>query len=233
MAGEEAEGMTVQTASYIDAIEHLPTGALLRIPGVRWDDYEQLLADLGDDYHVRVSYNCGDLEIMSPLPEHEEFAEVIQDIAREITRELGVQLESRGSMTMRRAWLNKGAEPDTCFYVQNARRIIGKRGLDFNVDPPPDIVVAIDITNASRSKFPIYAALGVAEIWRYDGNAASFHTLTGSEYVMTSHSHAFPFLPSTVLAQWIALSKAVGQDEALESARAWVHANKPDRTVDR
>ena len=225
--------MTVQTASYIEAIDHLPKGALLRIPGVSWDDYEQLLAELGDDYHVRVSYNCGDLEIMSPLPEHEEFAEVIQDIAREITRELGVKLESRGSMTMRRAWLNKGAEPDTCFYVQNAGRIIGQRGLDFNIDPPPDIVVEIDITNASRSKFPIYAALGVAEIWRYDGSTASFYALTGSEYVATSHSHAFPFLPSTVLAQWMALSKTAGQDDALDTARAWVHANKPPRTEDR
>jgi len=59
--------MSVQTASYIEAIEHLPKGATLRIPAVSWEDYEQLLADLGDDYHVRVSYHCGCLEIMSPL----------------------------------------------------------------------------------------------------------------------------------------------------------------------
>ena len=70
--------MSVQTASYIEAIEHLPKGATLRIPAVPWEDYEQLLADLGDEYHVRVSYNCGYLEIMSPLPEHEEFGEVVR-----------------------------------------------------------------------------------------------------------------------------------------------------------
>lgn len=221
--------MTVQTASYIEAIAHLPQGAQLRIPGVSWHDYEQLLHDLGDDTHVRISYNCGDLEIMSPFPEHEEFAEVIQDIAREITRALGTKLEARGSMTMRRAWLNKGVEPDTCFYVQNARRIIGQRNLDFNIDPPPDIVVEIDITNASRGKFPIYAALGVPEIWRYDGTMASFYILTVSEYIETSHSRAFPFLPSTILAQWLTISKTSGQDDALDAARAWVHVHKPSK----
>ena len=117
--------MSTQTASYIEAIEHLPKGAILRLPHVSWEDYEQLLADLSDDYHVRVSYACGWLEIMSPLPEHEEFADVVLGITREITRELGVKLETRGSMTIRSAWQAQGAEPDTCFYVQNAARIIG------------------------------------------------------------------------------------------------------------
>jgi Uma2 family endonuclease len=221
--------MSIQTASYIDAIEHLPKGkgAVLRIPQVSWEDYEHLLADLGDDYHVRVSYACGWLEIMSPLPEHEEFADVVLGITREITRELGVKLEARGSMTIRSAWQAQGAEPDTCFYVQNAARIIGKRSLDFNTDPPPDIVVEIDITNASHSKFPIYAALGVPEIWRYDGGQAYFYHLAGEQYVEMSHSQAFPFLATTVLAQFIEQSKTAGQDAALDAAREWVRVNKP------
>jgi Uma2 family endonuclease len=218
--------MRTQTASYIDAIEHLPKGAILRLPQVSWEDYEQLLADLGDDYHIRVSYACGWLEIMSPLPEHGKFAEVAQDIARAITRELGVKLEAYGSMTIRSAWQAQGAEPDTCFYVQNAARIIGKRSLDFNTDPPPDIVVEIDLTNASQSKFPIYAALGVPEIWRYDGSQAYFYHLAGEQYIEMSHSQAFPFLTSIVLAQFIEQSKTEGQDAALDAARAWARVNK-------
>ncbi len=217
--------MSTQTVSYIEAIEHLPKGAVLRIPHVSWEDYEQLLTDLGDDYHVRVSYACGWLEIMSPLPEHGKFAEVVQDIAREITRELGVKLEACGSMTIRSAWQSKGAEPDTCFYVQNAARIIGKRSLDFNTDPSPDIVVEIDVTNASQSKFPIYAALGVPEIWRYDGSQAYFYHLSGEQYVEASHSRAFSFLAGAVLAQFIEQSKTEGQDAALEATREWVRVN--------
>ena len=218
--------MSAQTASYIEAIEHLPTGATLRIPHVSWEDYDQLLADLGDDYHVRVSYDSGRLEIMRPLPEHEEFAEVVLGITREITRELGVKLETRGSMTIRSAWQSKGAEPDTCFYVQNAARIIGKRSLDFNTDPPPDIVVKIDVTNASQHKFPIYAALGVPEIWPYDGSQASFYHLIGEQYVEASHSRAVSFLTSAVLAQFIEQSKTAGQDAALDAARTWVRVNQ-------
>ena len=219
--------MSIRTVSYIAAIEHMPQGATLHIPAVPWEDYEQLLAELGDEYHVRVSYDSGCLAIMSPLPEHEEFAEVIQDIAREITRALGVKLETRGSMTMRSVWQSKGAEPDICFYVQNAARIIGKRSLDFTVDPPPDIVVEIDLTNASQPKFPIYAALGVPEIWRYDGRTVYFYALVGAEYVTTAHSRAFPFLPGAVLAQCIEQSKTAGQDAALDAVRAWVRTHKP------
>jgi Uma2 family endonuclease len=110
--------------------------------------------------------------------------------------------------------------------MQNAARIIGKRSLDFNTDPPPDIVVEIDLTNASQSKFPIYAALGVPEIWRYDGSQAYFYHLSAEQYVETSHSRAFPFLTSTVLAQFIAQSKTEGQDAALDAARAWVRVHK-------
>lgn len=224
--------MSIQTLSYIEAIEHLPRGATLRIPAVSWDEYEQLLTELGDEYHVRISYDSGCLEIMSPLPEHEEFADVVLSITREITRTLGVKLETRGSMTMRSAWQSKGAEPDTCFYVQSAERIIGKRTLDFTIDPPPDIVVEIDVTNTSQPKFPIYAALGVPEIWRYDGRTMSFHTLVGTEYVATTYSQAFPFLPSSVLAEWIEQSKTAGQDAALDTARAWVQAQQAQRDAD-
>ena len=218
--------MSVQMGSYIEAIEHLPVGATLCIPEVCWEDYEQLLAQLGDDYHVRVSYDCGRLEIMSPLPEHEEFADMVLGIAREITRELGVKLETRGSMTLRGARQTKGAEPDASFYVQHAARIIGKRRIDLNTDPPPDIVVEIDLTNTSQHKLPIYAALGVPEIWTYDGSKASFYSLAGERYVEASHSQSFPFLLSIVLTQCIEQSKTAGQDAALDAARAWVRVHK-------
>src|SRR5438876_5554095 len=89
----------------------------------------------------------------------------------------GIELESCGSTTWKRSRLRKGSEPDTCFYVANAPKIIGKRKIDLESDPPPDIVVEIDTTNESLSKFPIYAALGVPEIWRYDGKRAYIYKL--------------------------------------------------------
>ncbi|MBM3223515.1 MAG: Uma2 family endonuclease [Candidatus Tectomicrobia bacterium] len=219
--------MSVQTEGYTEAIAHLPQGALLRIPAVTWEDYEALLEEMGDAYHVRVSYNYGCLEIMSPLPEHEAFADILLMITREITRTLGIKLETRGSMTIRNVRQRQGVEPDVCFYVRHAERIIGKRRLDFSSDPPPDIVAEIDITNESHAKFPIYAALGVPEIWHYDGHTMSFYKLEERSYEPTTHSLALPLLPSTVLAQWLEQSTLEGQDVTLDTVRAWVRTQPP------
>lgn len=225
--GEKGALMSTQTVSYLEAITHIPPGATLRLPMCSWEDYEQLLAELGDEYHVRVSYANDCVEVMSPLPQHEEFAETIRVLVREITRNLGLKLEARGSMTIRNAWQRQGVEPDTCFYIQHAARIIGQRTLDFTVDPPPDIVVEIDITNASQVKFPIYANLGVPEIWCYNGETMTFRVLVGTAYIIVPNSQALPLLPSTVLAEWIAQSKVEGQDAALDAVRAWLQAQPP------
>ncbi|MBM3224414.1 MAG: Uma2 family endonuclease, partial [Candidatus Tectomicrobia bacterium] len=169
------------------------------------------------------------VEIMSPLPKHEAWADAVLRIVGEITRALGLKLETRGSMTMRSLWHRQGAEPDTCFYIQNATRIIGKETLDFSIDPPPDIVVEIDVTHVSTTKFSIYATLGVPEIWCYNGETMTFRVLMGTAYVIVLHSQALPLLPSTVIAQWIAVSKVEGQDAALDAVRAWVLAQSPQR----
>src|SRR5439155_11054154 len=106
---------------------------------------------------------------MRPLPEHEEYKESLYTLVRAFAEERGITLETRGSATWKRRKFQKGAEPDTCFYIGNAERIIGRRKIDLESDPPPDVAVEIDTTNESLSKFPIYAALGVPEIWRYNG----------------------------------------------------------------
>ncbi|MBA2733151.1 MAG: Uma2 family endonuclease, partial [Acidobacteria bacterium] len=174
--------MSTETVGYMDAIAHLPAGATLRLPCVSWEEYEELLSQLSDHPGTRVSYDARKVEIMSPLPEHEEYKDFILRLAQVISDESGITLETRGSATYRQKRLAKGAEPDTSFYVQNAARIIGQRTIDLEVDPPPDVVVEIDTTNESLSKFNIYAALGVPEIWRYDGEQAHIYQLTDQAY---------------------------------------------------
>src|SRR2546423_4755309 len=130
-----------------------------------WDEYERLLSNLTGWFGIHVTYVVGNVQIMSPSHEHEEYKEFVLRLAQAISDEIGITLETRGSATYKQKRLAKGAEPDTCFYVQNASRIIGKRKIDLDVDPPPDVVVEIDLTNESLSKFNIYAAFGVPEIW--------------------------------------------------------------------
>ena len=216
--------MSTQTADYVEAVEHLPDGAMLVVPNVSWEDYEDLLADLGDRPGVRVSYDEGRLEIMSPLPEHEKYKESVVCIARALSEELGIPLEACGSATWKRRALRKGAEPDTCFYLVNAERIIGKPTIDLDTDPPPDIVVEIDTTNESLSKFPIYAALRIPEIWRYDGARVQMYELSGDTYAGVDESRFLPGLSCSVLLAFLETSKTHGQTEALTRFRLRVRA---------
>jgi len=217
--------MSTETVDYLDAIAHLPAEATLRLNDVSWDEYEGLLAQMENKPGYRVSYDCGRLEIMSPRSDHEQPKDFILRLAQILSEELDITLETFGSTTYRRQSKLKGAEPDTSFYVQSAARIIGRQLLDLETDPPPDVVVEIDTTNESSSKFPIYAALGVPEIWLYDEEKMSFYQLTGQTYTRVSHSLAFPLLPADVLTEFLARSMKEGQTTALKAFRQWVRAS--------
>jgi Uma2 family endonuclease len=216
--------MSTLTISYLDLVERLPAGARLQLHNVGWDEYEHLLSQMDTLPGRRVSYDRGRLVIMSPLPEHEEYKETILRLVHVLSEELGVNLESRGQSTFKSKRLAKGAEPDTCFYVQNAARVIGQRTIELGKDPPPDVVVEIDTTNESLDKFRIYAALGVPEIWRYDGERAYFYQLVGEEYQVMDNSLAFASLAATDLARFVELSKTEGQTAALAAFREEVRA---------
>jgi Uma2 family endonuclease len=211
--------MSTRTAGYLDAIEHLPEGATLLIHHFTWDEYERLLEELPERPHLRVSYDRGKLEIRSPLPEHEEYAFFIDLLVLAVAEKLHLKLEGRRSATWRRRGLARGVEPDACYYVANAPRIIGKRQIDLESDPPPDVAVEIDITNESLNKFSLYAALGVPEIWRYDGDKIQFYELAGDLYRETTESQFFPGLKPALLAEALEQSKTEGQTAALERFR--------------
>jgi Uma2 family endonuclease len=134
-------------------------------------------------------------------------------------------METRGSSTYRRRQKAKGAEPDKSFNLKHAAQMIGKGQIDLETDPPPDVVLEIDLSNESVSKFPIYAALRVPEIWIYDGQHASFYQLAEQNYREILHSLAFPVLTSAALTDLVAQSKTSGQNAALDAFRRWLSAD--------
>lgn len=219
--------MSTETVDYLDAVEHLPAGATLRLPSVSWEEYEVLLYDLAEWPGMRVTYDDGNVEIMSPSSEHEGYKDFTYGLARVISEESGITLETRGSATFRQKRMAKGVEPDTCFYVQNAAQIIGKRTINLDIDPPPDVVVEIDTTNESLSKFKIYAAFGVPEIWRYDGQQARIYQLADQAYAEVTASLAFRALTALALTDFIAQSKTQGQTAALAAFRQWWRSHSP------
>lgn len=214
--------MSAQTPIFIDAIEHLPAGGTLILNEISWEEYEELLADLSDSSGVRVSYNNGRLEIMSPSSMHEMYKEMLLHIASIVAYEFDKVFESRGSTTFKKEPFAQGAEPDTCFYVQNASQIIGKRQINLEIDPPPDVIVEIDVSHESRGKFNFYAALGVPEIWRYDEQRAQIYHLIEGSYVESPNSLAFSVLTAEALTIFLEQSKTEGQSAALKSFRNWL-----------
>jgi len=218
--------MSTRSVEYREAVDHLPNGASLVFHDVSWEDYERLVEeDLADRPGLRVTYDEGRLEIMSPLPEHEEYKEIISPMVYLLGDELDINVEPRGSATWKRKRLRKGTEPDTCFYVAaHADAIIGKRKIDLDVEPPPDIAVEIDTTRESLIKFPVYAALRVPEIWHYNSRRTSavIYDLHNESYVEIPASRFFPILTGSVLADFIEQSKAQGQRAALSAFRKWI-----------
>ena len=218
--------MSTLTLDYLDAIAHLPVGGTLTLNDVSWEDYEQLLEDRGDRAAVRVSYDHGRLKIMSPTSGREGYGRSVSRLGSVLADALDLIVEDYGSTTYKQKWLQQGAEPDTCFYVQNAAQIIGVRRLDLEKDPPPDVVVEIDLSHNSQEQFAIYAGMKVPEFWRYDGEQARIYRLQGQDYQEVSHSLAFPILTSAALTQFLDQTKTAGQTAALKSFRAWLHEAK-------
>jgi len=210
------------TSIYIDAIAHMPAGSTLTIPDVTWENYEQLLHDLGDSSSVRVSYDNGKLEIMSPLLSHEVWKDLINRVVDALALHLGVDVEICGSTTFKHEQLAGGVEPDTCFYVQNYQKIIGKGRIDLSVDPPPDIAVEIDLSHSAINKPAFYSSLRVPEFWRYDERHMRIYHLVEGKYVEVPAGSTFPILTSELLTDLLERCKTEGQSGSLRWFRKWL-----------
>ena len=188
---------------------------------IGWNTYERLLADHENNSAPRFTYDRGELEIMSPSPEHEAFNRSIALLVEFVAAEMGIDVYDLGSTTFRREDLERGFEPDSCFYIQNEERIRGKNRIDLAVDPPPDLVIEIDITSPSFSKLPIYAQMGVPEVWRYDGARMTILVLEGSDYTATTESLVLGPVTESALTGFIEKGKSMKRTIWLKSVREW------------
>ena len=210
-------------------VSHAPTEQRVIVHSVSWGTYERLLTDLANQSSTRLTYDRGILEIMFPLPEHEECNRTLALLVEVLAEEMHIDVRNFGSTTFRRADLARGFEPDSCFYIQHEADISGKSTIDLIVDPPPDLVIEVDITRNSLDKFPIYAQLGVPEVWRYDGQRLCIYSLTAEGYVELEVSHALPLLTGARLSEILAQSKTMKRTALLRSFRTWVRQQRRRR----
>lgn len=188
---------------------------------VSWETYERLLEERGERRVPRFTYDRGELEVISPSPEHESIGYYVGLLVAVLAEETDVNAYGVGSATFKRANLERGFEPDACFYIENEKLVRGKPRIDLDVDPSPDLVVEVDITSPSLSKFSIYARSGVAEIWRYDGERFGIFKLENAEYLDTDKSIVLPPLTSDALRRFVEASKSIGLTDWLKAVREW------------
>jgi Uma2 family endonuclease len=203
----------------LDDVQHLV------LEGVSWELYEHLLNEIDlSGRRLFLTYDDGELEIMSPLPEHEDPKELISDCIKAILERTDTPARALGQTTFRRKLKKKGLEPDSCFYIQSQPLVIGKKRIRLPKDPPPDLAIEIDITSRSIARLPIYAALDVPEVWRYDGvNIRSLHLRQG-RYDESEYSLAFPKLLVKDLVRFIRMYAETGDHTAtMKAFRKWLN----------
>jgi Uma2 family endonuclease len=192
---------------------------------ISWDTFERLLADIGDRRKTLFHYINGTLEIMSPLSLHEGSNHFIEALLGVFTDELEIDMRRLGSLLMKIPDLKLGAEPDSCYYIQNEPIIRGKEVIIVGQDPAPDLVFEVDITNPSDRRLPIYALLAVLEVWRYDGYSLEFLALENGAYQPIEKSLSFPDLPAAIIVEYVQKRLTLGESGTLREFRKWVREN--------
>lgn len=199
----------------------IPPGQHLLLHDVSWQEFESILDELGEHRSARIAYDNGNLEIMTPLPEHEADQEIIGDLLKALLEELDTEFLTLGSTTFKNPAMLKGIEPDQCFYIQNESAVRGKNRLDLTIDPPPDLALEIDIT--SRTHPTIYQALKVPELWRFDRGRLQINLLREGIYQESDMSLAFPDLPlQDALLYYLEQSRTLGRNATMKAFRRWV-----------
>jgi Uma2 family endonuclease len=193
------------------------------LQNISWQTFESILAEMGDNRATRLAYDQGILEIMTPLMPHEHNKRLIEKLIDNLAEELNLNLKSIGSVTCKRQDLLRGVEPDSSFYIQNELVMRQKQNLDLTQDPPPDLVIEVDYTSSSVDRMPIYLALGIPEVWRYNEPVMQIYQLREGVYVECDVSPTFANLPlTTEIPRFLQQSLNIGEIAMIRSFRDWV-----------
>jgi Uma2 family endonuclease len=211
------------------------TGRTQRVTlhGISWQTYTRILAELGDHRASRLAYAQGVLEIVMPSDRHETYKKLLERMIETLTEELELPVKSFGATSLNRADLEHGAEPDSCYYAQHVCQIEGRQ-VDLALDPPPDLILEIEISSPSSRRMDIDKQLGVPGIWRYSGGHMLIYRLQDGEYVLCDRSPCFPLVSPTVITQFLQQAETQDDTTFIRTWRQWVRqqvAAEPENNV--
>ena len=190
---------------------------------VSWAFYQQVLEQIGNG-SLRVTFDRGSMEITGSLLEHERAKGAVIRLLEMMTLEMEIESVNLGSTTFYREDAQVGLDPDVCFYLRNSGRIRGMKRFDPAKYPPPDLVIEMDIIARLILRLPIYAALGVPELWRFNGAEVEVLVLQSGTYIRAKRSPTFPLLPMDRFSEFIARALAEEQTSVVREFRDWLRS---------
>ncbi len=189
-----------------------PSGAEQRLllRGVSWETYNRISRALEPHQpSVLLTYHHGALEIMVASYEHEKWKGIIGDIVKLIAGELEIDYVSSAQTTFQLEYKSGGFEGDDTFYFSYLEPLRKMNEIDLSKDPAPDLVIEIDISNPSINKLPLFADLGVNEVWRYHKGALKIYSLAAEGFVEAEVSAFLPGVRSQAITDLIVLSQSL------------------------
>lgn len=199
----------------------------LLIRNVDWAFYRMLRTALDErGSHVRLTYDRGSLEITTTSPLHEIYKRNLVRMLDALFEELQIEYHTFGNMTMGHAELDRGLEPDECYYIQKEPVVRGKMSVTIPPDPPPDLAIEVELSRSALNKLSIYATLGVPEVWRFDGETLRpFLRQPDGSYREQPRSLALPAVPLSELVRFVTGLEGQATLGWLAEFRAWVRTN--------
>lgn len=166
----------------------IPPGSVVRLPAT-WEEYQALSQQRGDSSIPRIKYRDGEVLLMSPLPQHGRDAHLFANVITTLLDHTGREYDAFTPVTMELPQ-ESGIEPDYCFYIDNWEAVSGKKRINWGVDPPPDLVLEIDVTSYSDAND--YLPYQVPEVWLFKRNQLLVHQLCENTYSLREQSQYFP-----------------------------------------
>jgi Uma2 family endonuclease len=204
----------------IDA-PRVPAEQRLLLRDIEWATYERLVADQADRRTPRLTYDRGELEIVSPGTKHERDSGTLALLVELVAAATDASVLNVGSMTYKRRSAERGFEPDVSFYVGSEPLVRDKEEIDPEEDPPPDLVVEVDVTNPSLDKLSVFAGLGVPEVWRWADDRLRIYLLDAAGYREADRSAALPMLTAQIVTRFMAESRSLPRPAWLRSVTEW------------
>ena len=167
----------------------------------------------------RMTYDRGELEIMSPRGQHEELGRFVGRIVETFTEVWGIDIRSVASTTFKRHDLTRAFEADESYYIQNVESIWRKEEVDLAIDPPPDLVIEVELTSSAIAKMPLFAAMGIPEVWRHDGSCLKMLSLVEMEYQAIDESVQLPGLTATMIDTVLSKRFEIGETPLIRQFR--------------